>query len=178
MGAELIVLVIPIFVLLFSVVRRAYGRIGRDIGVGTLPARPRRTASVVVVPVVAITKLTAECLSTALSMGDRVLAVHVSFDDEQEKARRFRADWQEWRPEVPLVLLDSEHRLLGPPIARYVKSLTGEHVVVLIGEIEPAALWERMLRNRREAVVARCVGRNTAAVVCRLRFRLGFSTVV
>ncbi|MEV6603210.1 APC family permease [Kutzneria sp. NPDC051319] len=177
-GAWLIVLVIPIFVLLFSVVRRAYGRIGRDIGVGTLPARPRRTASVVVVPVVAITKLTAECLSTALSMGDRVVAVHVSFDDEQEKARRFQADWQEWRPEVPLVLLDSEHRLLGPPIARYVKSLTGEHVVVLIGEIEPAALWERMLRNRRGAVVARCVGRNTAAVVCRLRFRLGFSTVV
>lgn len=58
------------------------------------------------------------------------------------------------------------------------KSLTGEHAVVLIGEIEPAALWERMLRNRRGAVVARRVGRNTAAVVCRLRFRLSFSTVV
>ncbi|MFC0546236.1 APC family permease [Kutzneria chonburiensis] len=177
-GAWLVVLVIPIFVVLFGIVRRAYARIGRDIGVGTLPARPRRTSSVVVVPVVAITKLTAECLSTALSMGDRVVAVHVSFDDEQEKARRFQADWQEWRPEVPLVLLDSKHRVLGPPVARYVKSLSDEHVVVLIGEIEPAALWERMLRNRRGAVVARCVGRNTSAVVCRLRFRLSFSNGV
>ncbi|GAA3430563.1 APC family permease [Kutzneria kofuensis] len=177
-GAWLIVLVIPVFVVLFSLVRRAYDRIGRDIGVGTMPRRPRRTSSVVVVPVVAITKLTAECLSTALSMGDRVVAVHVSFDDEQDRARRFQADWQEWRPEVPLVLLDSKHRVLGPPIARYVKSLSDEHVVVLIGEIEPAARWERVLRNRRGAVVARCVGRHTTAVVCRLRFRLGFSSAV
>jgi amino acid transporter len=177
-GAWLIVLVIPVFVVLFSVVKRAYDRIGRDIGVGTLPARPRRTSSVVVVPVVAITKLTAECLSTALSMGDRVVAVHVTFDDELDKAQRFQADWQEWRPEVPLVLLDSKHRVLGPPVARYVRSLTDEHVVVLIGEIEPVALWERMLRNRRGAVVARCVGRHTSAVVCRLRFRLGFSSAL
>jgi hypothetical protein len=59
-----------------------------------------------------------------------------------------------------------------------VKSLSDEHVVVLIGEIEPASLWERMLRNRRGAVVARCVGRDTSAVVCRLRFRLGFSNAI
>ncbi|GAA0651982.1 APC family permease [Kutzneria viridogrisea] len=177
-GAWLIVLVIPVFVLLFSVVRRAYTRIGSEIGVGTLPVRPRRTSSVVVVPVVAITELTAESLSTALSMGDRVVAVHVTFEDEQERARQFQLDWQAWRPEVPLVLLDSAHRVLGPPIARYVKSLDDDHVVVLIGEIEPAARWERVLRNRRGAVVARCVGRNTEAVVCRLRFRLGFSRSV
>ena len=49
---------------------------------------------------------------------------------------------------------------------------------LLIGEIEPAALWERILRNRRGAVVARCIGRNTSAVVCRLRFRLGFSNAI
>jgi amino acid transporter len=174
-GAWLIVLAIPIFVLLFSVVQRAYERIGKVIGIGTLPVRPRRTSSVVVVPVVAITQLTAESLSTALSMGDRVVAVHVTFDDELDRVRQFQRDWQEWRPEVPLVLLDSAHRVLGPPIARYVKSLDDDRVVVLIGEIEPASVWERMLRNRRGAVVARCVGRNTDAVVCRLRFRLGFS---
>ena len=177
-GAWLIVLVIPIFVLLFSIVKRAYDKIGGQIGVGTLPARPKRAGSVVVVPVVAITQLTAECLSTALSMGDRVVAVHVTFDDETDHARQFQLDWQEWRPEVPLVLLDSAHRVLGPPVARYVKSLTDDRVVVLIGEIEPAALWERILRNRRGAVVARYVGRNTRAVVCRLRFRLGFSSAV
>ena len=51
-----------------------------------------------------------------------------------------------WTTELcVLVLLESKHRVLGPPVARYVKSLTDEHVVVLIGEIEPAALWERML---------------------------------
>ncbi|KAA2263487.1 APC family permease [Solihabitans fulvus] len=172
-GAWLIVLVIPVLVLLLMAVRRAYNRIGELIGVGAVPDRPRRTGCVVVVPVVGITRLTSESLSAALSMGDTVIAVHVSFDDEQEQARRLQREWEEWQPDVPLVLLDSAHRVLGPPVAAYVRSLTDERVVVLIGEIEQARPWQRLLGNRRGAVVARHVGRTTSAVVCRLRFRLG-----
>ena len=63
--------------------------------------------------------------------------------------------------------------MLGPPIADYVRSLTDEHVMVLIGEMQPARLWERILKNRRGTVVGRYVGRTTKAVVCRLTFRLG-----
>lgn len=171
-GAWLIVLVVPLLVLLFGAVHRAYRRIGAKIGVGTLPERPRRTGSVVVVPVVAITRLTSECLSAALSMGDRVVAVHVCFADDREQTRRFAREWHSWRPEVPLVLVDAVHRVLGPPVVRYVNSLAEDRVVVLIGEFEPTRWWERVLRNRRGAVVARAVGRETTVVVCRLRFRL------
>ena len=73
---------------------------------------------------------------------------------------------------MPLVLLDSAHRLLGPPVTRYVRSLTERQVMVLVGEVRPEHWWERALFNRRGSVVARYVGRHTDAVVCRLRFPL------
>jgi hypothetical protein len=96
--------------------------------------------------------------------------------DELAAAREFQRSWERWQPNVPLVLLDSAHRLLGPPLARYVRSLDEAHVVVLIGEVRPEHWWERALFNRRGAVVARFVGRHTDAVVCRLRFPLSPGT--
>jgi hypothetical protein len=96
--------------------------------------------------------------------------------DEVGAARDFQRRWEQWQPNVPLVLLDSAHRLLGPPIARYVRSLTERQVVVLVGEVGPERWWERVLFNRRGSVVARYVGRHTDAAVCRLRFPLRRAT--
>jgi len=45
-------------------------------------------------------------------------------------------------------------------------------VIVLIGEVQPARLWERMLKNRRDTIVARRLSRSTDAVVCRYRMPL------
>jgi amino acid transporter len=173
-GAWLIVLVVPLLVALFAAVRRAYQRIGAELGVDTQPARPRPAPSVVVVPVVSITRLAEQTLRAALSMGDRVIAVHVVFGTEPEEiaaTREFQQRWSQWQPDAPLVLLDSAHRVLGPPITRYVRTLDEQHVVVLIGEVQPEHRWERPLFNHRGSVVARHVGRHTHAVVCRLYLR-------
>lgn len=174
-GAWLIVLVVPLLVVLFGAVRRAYDRIGNELGVHTEPARPRPAPSVAVVPVVSITRLAERTLAAGMSMADRVIAVHVVFGtepDEVAAAREFQQRWTRWQPDAPLVLLDSAHRVLGPPVARYVRSLDSEHVVVLVGEVAPEHWWERPLFNRRGGAVARYVGRHTRAVVCRLRFRI------
>ncbi|MDN5859919.1 MAG: amino acid permease [Pseudonocardia sp.] len=179
-GAWLIVLVVPLLVLLFGSVQRAYRRIGTGLGVDAEPARPRPSSSVVVVPVVSITRLAAQTLGAAMSMGDRVVAVHVVFGTEAPEvaaARRFQERWSRWRPDAPLVLLDSPHRVIGPPIARFVESLAEEHVIVLIGEVQPEHWRERVLFNRRGGVLARHIGRHTDAVVCRLRFRLSRAPV-
>jgi hypothetical protein len=171
-GAWLIMLTIPVLVALFSRVHAAYDRIGAQLGVGSLPARPRHLHSVVVVPVVAITRLTSELLSVARAMGREVVAVHVTYPDEMPAARAMASDWITWRPEVPLVLLESPRRELGPPLARYVRELRADQVVVLIGEVQPQRRWERLLKNQRGAVVARHLSRTSNAVVCRYRMPL------
>ena len=171
-GAWLIMLAIPLLVALFSRVHAAYDRIGAQLGVGSLPARPHHVHSIVVVPVVAITRLTSELLSVARAMGREVIAVHVTYPDEIPAARAMASDWITWRPEVPLVLLESPHRELGPSLARYVRQLRADQVVVLIGEVQPLRRWERLLKNQRGAVVARHLFRTTNAVICRYRMPL------
>jgi hypothetical protein len=91
-GAWLIMLTIPVLVALFSRVHAAYDRIGAQLGVGSLPARPRHLHSIVVVPVVAITRLTSELLSVARAMGPEVVAVHVTYPDEMPAAQAMASD--------------------------------------------------------------------------------------
>ena len=83
-GTWLVVLIIPLMVAGFPMVRRAYDRIGRVLEIDARPQRPRVAPSVVVVPIIGITRLAEESLSAALSLGDRVVAPHVVFGDEDD----------------------------------------------------------------------------------------------
>jgi hypothetical protein len=96
-GAWLVVLIIPLLVLLFARVHRTYDKIGSLLQLGSLPPPPVERQSLVVVPVGGISRLTQEGISAALSLGDEVIAVTVSYadpDDEQIDAA-LREQWQE-----------------------------------------------------------------------------------
>ncbi|MGW9031463.1 APC family permease [Streptomyces sp. NPDC055722] len=177
-GAWLIVIALPLLVLAFETVHRAYTRIGERLGLGRIPETPHRDRSVVVVPVSSLSRLTSEALTAAASLGDEVRAVTVCHPDPEDRAQMHALEraWAEWDPGVPLVRLTSERRSLGRPIAAYVREVCATEpatrVTVLIPETEPDRLWQRLLQNQRGAVVANAVRRETDAVICRLRFRL------
>ncbi|MER8187206.1 APC family permease [Kitasatospora sp. NPDC094015] len=179
-GAWGICLALPLMVLLFELVHRTYLRIGARLELGRVPGPVTRQRSLVVVPVHAITRLTREALSAAASLGDEVLAVtvvHTAPDPEDRRAAEaLRRDWELWRPGVPLVEIADAHRRLGRPIAAFVGELGSERaydrITVLIPEVEPARLWQRVLQNQRGAVIDRALRRHSDAVVCRLRLRM------
>ncbi|MFI7094293.1 APC family permease [Streptomyces lydicus] len=177
-GAWLVLLALPLLVLTFEAVHRAYARIGERLGLGRVPEAPRRARSLVVVPVSHLSRLTCEALNAAVSLGDEVVAVTVTHDTPEDRpaAEALRRDWELWDPGVELLELPSTTRSLGRPIADYVTGLTARRpdtrITVLIPEAEPARLWQRLLQNQRGAVVAHAVRRDTDAVICRLRFRL------
>lgn len=177
-GAWLIVVTIPLLVLAFEAVRRAYDRIGERLGLGGIPRTPRRSRSLVIVPVSSLSRLTSEALAAAASLGDEVRAVTVCHPDPEDRAQLHALEraWRQWDPGVPLVRLTGERRALGRPVAAYVRETSaaepGTRITVLIPETEPERLWQRLLMNQRGAVVAHAVRRDTDAVVCRLRFRL------
>jgi amino acid transporter len=178
-GAWLVVIVVPLLVLMFNRIHSTYWRIGLILGLGTNPPQPRKRSSLVVVPVSALSRLTEEGISAALSLGNEVRAVTVSFTDEadEEAEAQFRQRWQAWHPDVPLVTLVSEHRSLGPPIVHYLqgleKDMPEERLVVLIPEVQPNRPWLRVFFNQRGTVLNRAIRRGTSnVVICRLRFRL------
>jgi hypothetical protein len=179
-GAWGICLALPLLVLLFEGIHRSYARIGERLELGRIPGPVTRQRSLVVVPVTAITRLTRDALSAAVSLGDEVLAVtvvHTAPDTEdRQAAEALRRDWELWRPGVPLVEIPDAHRRLGRPIAAFVNHLgterTYDRITVLIPEVEPARLWQRALQNQRGAVIDRALRRHTDAAVCRLRLRM------
>jgi amino acid transporter len=177
-GAWLIVLVIPLLVVLFARVHGTYDRIGSLLQLGSLPPPPVERQSLVVVPVGGISRLTQEGLSAALSLGDEVIAVTVSYadQDEAQSDSALRGLWEEWDPGVPLVTLRTSHRALGPPIVEYLRSLEAQdryhRIVVLIPEVQPARPWQWILHNQRGALLDRAVRRGTVnVVICRLHFQ-------
>lgn len=125
-----------------------------------------------IVPVGDVNRLTYEAMSAALSLGERVVAVRVTHPDEPEETMRFIDGRERWAPDVDLVLLNDPHRRLVEPIVEYVRGVGEPHVFVLIPEVQPAHLWQRVLQNQRGAVLAHALRRDTDVVVCRLRFRL------
>src|SRR5579863_6953721 len=115
-GAWLVAIVIPLLVLMFLAVRRAYARIGVELAIGQVPSPPVKQASLVIVPVSGMSRLTAEGVSVAMSLGDDVIAVTVVFTDADEEEIpdvSFRQEWQAWRPEVQLLTLRSSHRSIA-----------------------------------------------------------------
>ncbi|MGW7274988.1 APC family permease [Streptomyces sp. NPDC054864] len=177
-GAWLIVLALPAIVLCFEAVHRAYHRIGDDLGLGRFPEPPHRDHSLVIVPVSNLSRLTYEALNAAVSLGDEVRAVTVSHSDPDDRraTEALRRDWELWNPGVDLVELNSLTRSVGRPVSAYVQRIHTYHpatrVTVLIPEVEPAHVWQRLLQNQRGSVLAHAVRRDTDAVICRLRFRL------
>jgi amino acid transporter len=177
-GAWLIVLIIPGLVLLFNRVRRTYDRIGALLGIGQTPGPPAKHKSMVVVPVASLSRLTAAGISTALSIGDEVIAVTVCFTDPEDEAAdmSFRDRWEEWHPNVPLITLRSTHRSIAKPIVKYLCDIEAKDkyhkLVVLIPEVQPRRFWDYLLFNQRGVILDRAIRRGTASVVlCRLRYR-------
>jgi amino acid transporter len=178
-GAWLIVLVIPGLVLLFGRINRTYARIGALLEIGRTPKPPSKMKSLVVVPVASLSRLTAEGISTALSLSDDVIAVTVAFTDadDAEADVSFRDRWEEWHPNVPLITLRTAHRSIAQPIVKYLCELEADEqyhrLVVLIPEVQPKKFWYFLLFNQRGVILDRAIRRGTVNVVlCRLRYRL------
>ncbi|MEV6685426.1 APC family permease [Streptomyces sp. NPDC051130] len=181
-GAWLIVVALPLLVVGFEKIHRAYTEIGERLELGRVPQAPRRSRSLVVVPVSGLSRLTSQALTAARSLGDDVFAVTVTHPspEDREAAEALRRDWELWTPGVELIEVSSETRSLGRPLSSYVRKLAQSHpdaqVTVLIPETEPARVWQRLLQNQRGSVVAHAVRRDTDAVICRLRFRITTDT--
>jgi amino acid transporter len=171
-GGWLIVVALPVIVVMMEWVNRFYRRIGQRLGLGRTPSPPRPHRSLVVVPVGTVSRLTRDAIAAALSLGDRVIAVYVTHPEDEATAQEFVAGWDRWNPGVDLVLLHDDRRRLGEPLVEYLRGVPEKQLFVLIAEVEPDHVWQRLLQNQRGAVLAHALRRRTDVVVCRLRFRI------
>jgi amino acid transporter len=171
-GAWVVVLTVPALMVLFSRIESYYQYVGKELGLGELPQHPEPGRSLVIIPVLTISRVTELALRSALSLSRDVVAV--SIHPDAQGCSEFRAEWERWDPGVRLETLESPQRSLVHPIVDYVQRVRqdGRQTLVLIPEVQPRHWRYRILHNQRGLVLATVLRASTDAVICTIPFRL------
>lgn len=135
---------------------------------------PDQIHNLTVVPLISMDLASLRALAYAASLGQPVLAVHISTDEDE--ARRFRSYWQEWGDHVPLEIVLSPYRALVAPLARYLRLLHEQvphfTVTVVLPELVVHRFWHRALHNGVAPRLRRALRQLPGIVVTTVPFHL------
>jgi amino acid transporter len=170
-GAWLLLILVPGLMMLFDRIERYYQRVGVQLGLGQTPSKPVPGVdrkALIIVPVVAVSKVAAQALQVAVRLGGEVMPVAIDIDPDS--TRQLSQQWDEWDPGYPLKILPSPHRQLVGPVVRFVRSEihNGRHVIVLLAQVEPTRVRYRVLHNQRGIILAAALQVRTDAVVATM----------
>lgn len=201
-GAWIIVVLVPLLIGLFARIAGHYRAAERELALdpsavqppapGAHPRPPARAAPtapdgdperqeapdelghLLVVPILALDLAAMRTLAYAASLGQPVLAIHLS-PDEQD-AQRFERYWQAWGDHLPLQIVQSPYRALVAPITRYVQALHAQRsaltITVLLPEVIVPHAWQRVLHNQVPTRLRRALRHQHGTVVTTVPFHL------
>jgi amino acid transporter len=177
-GAWVVVIAVPTFVVLFTRIHAYYRRAGRMLGIGTVPDRPKGKRTLVIVPVLNVSRLTRLAICEALSLGQEVIAVSVVIDQDdsgEDAARQLQRAWKDWDPGVPLQVLHTQYASVVKPIVAFIdeaRKQSDQQIVVLIPVVVPEHFRYRILHNQIDQVLTAALRTRTDIVVARVSMPL------
>jgi amino acid transporter len=171
-GAWVVALAIPLLMTLFARIEGYYARVAAELRIGRTPPRPRRRASVVIVPTSTVNLLTERAVSAALSLGETVVAVAVAGD--QEECEQIKRAWNDWSCGIPIEVLLDENRSLIRTVLQYIKSIESEDatITVLIPQLVPAKRRHEILHNQRGRLLEAALKARADVVIAVLPFHI------
>ncbi len=111
---------------------------------------PEQIQHMVVAPVSRLDLANLRALAYAASLGQPVLAVHISVTEEE--AERFRQAWSEWGDHLPLEVVVSPYRAVVAPLARYIEALHKQRrsllFTVVVPELVVRHFWHSILHSQ------------------------------
>ncbi|HWP85720.1 MAG TPA: amino acid permease, partial [Terriglobia bacterium] len=148
-GAWIILVTIPLLVWICYRLRRHYFDVARELSL-TAYEKPRDLRHTAVVPVAGVNRVVLAAVEYARSIADDVIAVSVNVN--QADPDKLEQQWEEWAPDVPLVILDSPYRAIHGPLLQFIHELEswrdGDVVTVVIPEFVPKRWWHQFLHNQ------------------------------
>jgi hypothetical protein len=173
-GAWVVVVAVPALIWLFSRVHAYYARAAQDLAFDKIPPKPVAKDTTVIVPVNRLSRLTEHALCEAKSLGQRVVAITVVLQGDEESsqyAENLEREWAVWDPGVPLEVLRTEFSSVVDPIVDYIDRMRREsddQLVVLIPSVVPSHLRFRALHNHIDLVLSTALRSRSDIVVARV----------
>jgi amino acid transporter len=172
-GAWIVVLLIPLLVALFLMIRRHYADVARQLSLDNYGGPPPIDHTVLVL-VGDLHRGVAAALRYAQTLSASVKAVYVELDPE--RTQKLEEKWGKFGLGIPLVVLTSPYRSLLTPFLDYVNHLLalGEnHVVtIVIPEFVPARWWQHLLHNQTALLIKGALLFRKGVVVVDVPFHL------
>jgi amino acid transporter len=153
-GAWMVIVLIPLFVFAFLRVKHHYDVLRGQLSLDGF-APPKIGRHPVVVLVGGIHRGVVTALTYAKAISPNVTAVTVDLDPTATS--RLRMQWQQWAPDVPLVVLDSPYRSILVPVLNYIdqmeKQREGAYMTIILPEFIPAKWWQHLLHNQTALLI-------------------------
>ena len=135
---------------------------------------PDQIQHLAVVPIVRLDLASLRALAYAASLGQPVLAVHISPGGDE--AARFKSYWAAWGDHLPLEVVDSPYRALVAPLARYIDALRAQRSEITLTVVLPELLvkhrWHQPLHNGTARRLRRALRRQPGVVVTTIPLHL------
>ncbi len=156
-GAWITIVLIPIAVVVFYRIRGHYRAVGQQLTLRGLPPSikpfpPPR----VVMPISGVHRGIVEAIDFARSISNDVTVVYVEL--EPGAGERVRRTWQDWFPDVPLVIKPSPYRSIVGPLLDFLDETDlqrndGQQAAIVLPEFVPAKWWHGLLHNQSAALI-------------------------
>ncbi|HVJ49648.1 APC family permease [Desulfitobacterium sp.] len=149
-GAWMVIALIPLLVLLFQKIHDHYLTIAQELAFhGETIEMPTRQK--IIIPIASLTRVVAQTLDYAKTLSPDIVAVHAGVDEE--KAEKLKKKWEEYEPDIPLIILPSPYRSILDPILDYIneqeaQTAPRELITVLIPEFVTHKWWQYTLHNQ------------------------------
>ena len=175
-GAWIVLILIPLFVFVFTRIYRHYLSVGKELSLIGVDA-PEELIPVkhtVIVPISGIHRGVIEALRYALSISDDVRACYVEINPEATE--RVQKEWVKWAHQVPFVVLKSPYRSVIAPLIDYINDVEkishDDMVTVIIPEFVTAKWRHRILHNQTALLIRAALAFQKGKVVTSVRYHL------
>ena len=147
-------IIMPVLIYAFYRVNTHYKNVAEQLRLEDGAQLHEFDGNTVIVLVGNVTKANVVALNYARSIGDYVVAMHVSMDENVEKEKEIQEEFKKHFPDVRLSIVHSSYRSLQNPILRYVdlvsKNATKHNysTTVLVPQFVPNKRWQNILHNQ------------------------------
>ncbi|NLR31478.1 APC family permease [Levilactobacillus tujiorum] len=149
-------IIMPLLLLLFYRINQHYKKVARQLRVAakTKADMHEYDGATVIVLVSNITRVTAGAINYARSIGDYVIAMHVSFDENPEKEHKTAQEFKEEFPDIRFVDIHSSYRSIATPTLRFCDVIAKRAAernfttTVLVPQFVPRHPWQNVLHNQ------------------------------
>ncbi|MCF6515674.1 amino acid permease [Lactobacillus sp. S2-2] len=149
-------IIMPLLLLLFYKINDHYKRVAEQLRVSRESVKEIKpySGSTVIVLVSDITQVTKEAMAYASSIGDYVIAMHVSFNENEDAKKKKLSDkFKAAYPEIRFVDIHTSYRSITNPVLRFCDVIANKDdkdnnsTTVLVPQFVPKHPWQQVLHN-------------------------------